>query len=73
MTVTVIGVFKLTLSDSKICTKWLLFLFSDDRLKVKQCQITSKTKMMNILKFKQNTTAYWFVYSLKKCLIVGNF
>ena len=55
----------------------VLFLFSDDKLKVTQCQITSKTKKTNILKFQQDyslSNAYWFVYSLnyfEKCFIFG--
>jgi len=39
----------------KVCTHIaVLFLFCDDRLKVKRCHITSKTKMTNVLKFKQD-------------------
>jgi len=55
MTVTIIAVFKLTHAKSNISTNiTVLLLFGDERLKVKQCQITSNTKMINMLKFTQN-------------------
>ena len=67
MTVIATAVFKLTFARSKMCTKFtnitVLFLFCDDRLKVKQCQITFKTKITNILKFKQDYlfTKYYII------------
>jgi len=51
----------------------VLLLLNNDRLKLKQCQMMYKTKMTNCFKFKQNTTAYWFVYLLKKYLMVGTY
>jgi len=55
ITVAVIAVFKLTIAESKTCTNvTVLYLFNDDSLKVKHCQITSKTKMTSIFTFKQD-------------------
>jgi len=71
MTVTIIAEIKLTLVKLKVCTNVaVLFLFSDNRLKVKQYKITSGIKMTNTLKFKQDNffTKYYYimvVYSLK--------
>jgi len=50
-----------------MCTNvTVLYLFSDDRVKVKQCHMTLQSKMTNLeIKIKtvslQNTTGCWFV------------
>ena len=82
VTVIDIAIIKLTFVNLNVCTYVaVLFLFSDNRLKVKRCQITSKTKMTNILKFKLNNlltkyycilvsiliknTLYWVLFSAR--------
>jgi len=68
MTVTAIVVFKLTHAKSQMCTNITVFIFCDDILKAKQYQMTSKTKMIDILKFKKDYpfTKY---YCILVCLL----